>query len=102
MSIQAPIVYVNPNLTPPGFGEFLRKVFHSLGNEIQLVINTFYQYDPKPKYNALGSDDVFTVIERTWLGLFNNAIIRAFPKSVTMQEFNVWDERKAIGRCDFL
>jgi len=94
--------YISSTIKPEGFSDFMDKVFSSLEKEINLVADTFYKYDPEEHLNHYGKDDIFTIIERTWIGLFNNAILRAFPNTATMQEFSVWSETKAVGRCDLL
>lgn len=49
------------------------------------------------------SEDLYWLIERSWLGIFNNAVIKAYPSTATLQEFSVWNkDSKCIGRCDYL
>ncbi len=80
---------------------FLGTLLTGIKEEIDIVSNAFYNYDDQP--NALkGVDNLFAIIERTWMGIFNNAIVRKFPDVATLQEFNVWNSERNTGRCDFL
>ena len=47
--------------------------------------------------------DMFSLIERTYIGLLNNAIVRYYNEKVTtLQEFSVWNKNKLVGRADLL
>ena len=47
--------------------------------------------------------DMFSLIERTYIGLLNNAIVRFYGEKVTtLQEFSVWKDKKLVGRADLL
>jgi hypothetical protein len=47
--------------------------------------------------------EMFSLIERTYIGILNNAIVRLYDDRVTtLQEFSVWDTEKIVGRADFL
>ena len=95
-----PSVYINPSLNN-NFKVFLAEVLKGLKNEMHLVSEAFYHYG-LPGNDIEGVDNLFAVIERTWMGIFNNAMIRTFPDIVTLQEFNVWSSERNVGRCDFL
>lgn len=78
-----------------GIKNFLDKTFVELGNELILLRKTIYKYKDH-RY-------IFALEERTWVGLLNNAISKAFPKeSAAIQEYGVYSETKFIGRADCL
>ena len=93
---QFPKVYINPELKPIGFQKFISQLSVGLCKEINLILKAFYQYDDK------GIDDLFTIIERTWVGILNNSLIRTDHETVTLQEFRVSNGEKIVGRCDLL
>jgi hypothetical protein len=64
------------------------------------ISQAFYQYKI-PDHELTGVDNLFAIIERTWVGVFNNALVRNSEIAV-MQEFSVWNSEKHIGRCDLL
>lgn len=75
---------------------FLEKTFEEFEKELIQLRNTIYGFNyEKPEY-------IFALNERAWLGVFNNAIIRAFPSCATLQEYGVYKEKKYVGRADFL
>ena len=79
-----------------GIKEFLEKTFEQFNKELARLRETIYGYDyDKPQY-------IFALNERTWLGVFNNAIIKAFPDATTLQEYGVYKEKEYVGRADFL
>jgi hypothetical protein len=77
---------------------FFERTFNSFHEELQLLRNTMYKSEQ--------SKDIFALNERTWVGILNNAILKAFPNDEvsTLQEFGVYhDENKNhIGRADYL
>ncbi|MCX6185812.1 MAG: hypothetical protein NTU43_02295, partial [Bacteroidetes bacterium] len=77
---------------------FFERTFNSFHEELQLLRNTMYKSEQ--------SKDIFALNERTWVGILNNAILKAFPHDEisTLQEFGVYDEDKKnhIGRADYL
>lgn len=83
---------------------FFSKILEQFGAELNLLANEMYQYPNglKGKYGKDSENDVFDLIERTYVGLFNNAIIRSFPELATLQEFPVYNEGDAQGRADLL
>jgi hypothetical protein len=76
--------------------EFFDQTFKYFQKEIFLLRSTIFSENK--------SHTVFALIERAWVGVLNNAIIKAFPDdSVTLQEFGVYGaDQKLIGRCDLL
>lgn len=94
-----PFHFLSPSLNKWHISSFFEKLFPAFEKELNDAVKIFYGYtEPSP-----GEDDLFRVIERTWLGLFNNAMLRCFPGIGTLQEFMVWGEdHKAKGRCDLL
>lgn len=78
-----------------GIEEFLEQTFKQFQDELILLRKTIYNYKDH--------HFVFALNERAWVGVFNNAIIKAFPdSSVTLQEYCVYDPQKAVGRADLL
>jgi hypothetical protein len=81
-----------------GLNLFFEKTFNSFYNELRLLRNTMYKSEQ--------SKDIFALNERTWVGILNNAIIKAFPNDAvsTLREFGVYDENtnKHKGRADYL
>lgn len=78
-----------------GINDFFEKVFNQFSIELDLLSETIY------KDNGEGS--VFALIEPAWIGVLNNAVIRAFPEIATLQEFGVYtNQTQPIGRADFL
>jgi hypothetical protein len=90
--------YIGKNL-PQGFNieKFLKRTFEFfLTDEIERLRSTFFSvYRP---------ENVFALNERAWVGVLNNAIIKAFPEnSWTLQEFSIYNsENTHIGRADLL
>jgi hypothetical protein len=76
--------------------EFFDKTFKYFHKEIFLLRSTIFS--EKKQYK------VFALIERAWVGVLNNAIIKAFPDdSVTLQEYGVYgNDEKLHGRSDLL
>jgi len=76
--------------------EFFDKTLKYFHKEIFLLHSTIFNEKKRHK--------VFALIERAWVGVLNNAIIKAFPEdSVTLQEFGVYGEDgKLFGRSDLL
>jgi len=76
--------------------EFFEKVFNEFNNELNWInVNLGYVKDE--------NDSVFDQIEMTWVGIFNNAIIKAFPKeATTLLEYAVYSKKKRKGRADLL
>jgi hypothetical protein len=99
MPTHHPKIYVNPKLAN-SFGTFISKVVIDLRAEMSRISQAFYQYKILDG-ELVGVDNLFSVIERTWIGIFNNALVRNSEIAV-MQEFNVWNSEKNIGRCDLL
>ena len=78
-----------------GVNDFFEKVFNQFSIELDLLSETIY------KDNGEGS--VFALIEPAWIGVLNNAVIRAFPEIATLQEFGVYDKNiHRVGYADFL
>lgn len=78
-----------------GIREFLENTFKHFNKELSRLRETIYNYK-EHHY-------VFALNERAWVGVFNNAIIKAFPNtSVTLQEYGVYSPSNFVGRADFL
>lgn len=73
----------------------------AITDELNKIVSAYYSYN-FPEDDSAGIDNVFRNIERTWVGIFNNALLRVNPGIATLQEFSVWSSEKNIGRCDLL
>jgi hypothetical protein len=86
------------NLKKHDLSEFFKKTLNTLHSELRLLRNTMYK-----TYEA---EHLFALNERTWVGILNNAILKAFPNDEvsTLQEFGVYHEenKNHIGRADYL
>lgn len=87
---------------------FFEKIFNQLGQELERLRETIFD-----NYICYPSvyEDIFGLNEQAWVGVFNNAIIRAFSDSAnTLLEFTVYDNnqprksniRSFNGRADLL
>jgi hypothetical protein len=81
---------------------FFKKILDEFGEELIKLAELIYSYPNNEKgIDGLKSiNDVFALIERTYVGVLNNAIIRSYSEAVTLQEFSVYNEHKASGRAD--
>jgi hypothetical protein len=78
-----------------GLNIFFKKVLDSLREELQRLRKTIYEYD--------NAGEIFDLNERSWVGVLNNAISRAYPdSSVTLQEYGVYNKSSFVGRADIL
>ena len=93
---------LNDHKTNPAVKTFFSNVLNAFGDELKKLATVVYQYPS----NQMGLDglesenDVFALIERTYVGIFNNAVVRAYPNAVTLQEFGVYFETPKRGRAD--
>ena len=88
--------YIHPK-RPAKFGieGFLENTFIQFKKELERLRQTIYDYE---EYK-----DIFDLDERTWIGIFNTAIIKAFPNtSITLQEYGVYCTKNFVGRADLL
>ncbi|MCU0460530.1 MAG: hypothetical protein MUF36_00735 [Bacteroidales bacterium] len=90
--------YIGKDL-PQGYNieKFLKRTFEFfLTDEIERLSSTFFS-----KYRP---ENVFALNERAWVGVLNNAILKAFPEnSWTLQEFSIYNSENAHkGRADLL
>ena len=93
--IESEYIIKKEDLRQFGLNDFFTKTFEQFKAELNRLHDTIYNYNDHKLLFALN--------ERAWLGVFNNAIINAFPESaVTLQEFSVYNEGKFVGRADFL
>ena len=80
---------------------FFEKVLTQFHGELEILSQQWYIYEGGIDGNP-GFNDVFTLIERSYVGLFNNAVIRSFPLDATLQEFSVHLGGRKYIRCDYL
>lgn len=92
---------ISSSLKPTGFDIYLKKVFQKVVEEINKIALAFYNVSPE-KEEIVFADKIFSSIERTWVGIFNNALIKADESVSTLQEFAVWSYKGHEGRCDLL
>lgn len=103
-------VYLRMNITfeppylqdrvPGHIKSFLRNVLNGLKKEIELVGHAFYGKEMKDE-SFHGVDKVFSNIERTWVGLWTNAMVRN-TEVPTFQEYHVYSDTRLVGRCVLL
>ncbi|MBN8835599.1 MAG: hypothetical protein BGO53_02225 [Sphingobacteriales bacterium 39-19] len=78
-----------------GITEFIENTFIQFKKELIRLRGTIYNYK-EHHY-------VFALNERAWVGVLNNAIIKAYPNTaVTLQEYGVYSPSNFVGRADFL
>lgn len=75
--------------------DFFEKVFDKFLIELQQIALAFYSKNEK---------EVFNCIERQWVGIFNNSVIKSFKfdEVTTLQEYSVPLAEKQYGRADYL
>ena len=95
---QKPFVSFSQNKT---LEKFIADTLSSLREVIEITANAFYQ-ETEHDQEVMGFDKMFGGIERTWVGIFNNAVVRTDATIATLQEFKVFSDEKEEGRCDFL
>lgn len=100
MNINQYKTFIKP-IQPESFNEFISLVMQSFTKELNLISKSFYNYETSPD-GVKGYDNVFKIIERTWVGIFQSALIKSDSNIVCMQEFNVLNGERVFGRCDFL
>lgn len=99
--IKATTVYVSERISEREVSIFFKRILREFKNELQLLADQWYNYEPGIDGES-GTEDVFALIERSYVGLFNSAVIRCFPKDATLQEFSVQEGRKSYVRGDYL
>lgn len=78
-----------------GLDFFFKRTLDCLRDELQRLRQSIYDNNQH--------EYIFALNERAWVGVFNNAVLRAFPDSaVTLQEFGVYNKRNFVGRADYL
>lgn len=98
-NINATIPYVSKERLNPSLQNFFKVVLDEFQRELQLIASQWYNYENE---HGAGTDDIFALIERTYVGIFNNAIIRLFPNDAVVQEFSVEVGKGKYNRCDYL
>jgi hypothetical protein len=88
--------------------EFINESLNAFGKELEVVAESMYRYPN----NLMGIDgkesinDVFALIERSYVGLYSNAVVRCFPDDAVLQEFPIYqkdeisNKEKFLGRAD--
>ena len=101
MIIKHPRHFVSASISTSDVGLITNNFLVAFETELNSIYNSFYNYYIKED-TLTGSQNVFRLIERTWIGVLNNCIIKNFQNATTLQEFSVWDSERNIGRCDML
>lgn len=83
------------------FDQFIAKAIDSFTGELNKIADCFYSYERSPD-GFRGFDNVFKIIERTWVGIFQSALLKTDPNIISMQEFNILNGERVFGRCDLL
>ena len=89
------------------------KIFNQLGEELERLRETIFYYEDEfgNERKPTVYEEIFGLNEQAWVGVLNNAIVRAFPeKANTLIEFTVYNEgkeenskiRSFFGRADLL
>jgi hypothetical protein len=78
---------------------FFENVLSQFQKELQLLADSWYCYSEDGK---CGTEEIFALIERSYVGLFNNAVIRCFPNDAVLQEYSVHLGGRNYVRCDYL
>src|SRR5687768_15938812 len=79
--------------------DFFEKVLIRFQSELQLLAHNWYCYSENDKD---GTEEVFSLIERSYIGLFNNALVKSFPSDSVLQEYSVRQENGIYVRGDYL
>ncbi|MBK6840059.1 MAG: hypothetical protein IPG90_18730 [Bacteroidetes bacterium] len=66
---------------------------------MQKLADQWYNYSEDEKN---GVEEVFALIERSYIGLFNNAVVKSFPQDSVLQEFSVHLGGRNYVRNDYL
>jgi hypothetical protein len=85
----------------PIVSNFFFKVLDGFHQELLLLCNHWYNYELSIDKTA-GYNDVFGLIERTYVGIFNNSVVKNFPDDAVLQEFSVHLGGKKYVRADYL
>ena len=93
--MQATTPYLSQRLSNAEQSTFFTNVLKQFQKELELLCTEMY----KGK-----ESDVFSLIERSYIGLWNNAIVKLYSNgATTLQEFSVWNSKnKVVGRADLL
>lgn len=94
-------IYLSPFLKNQHFASLFENTLKGITEELNKIYHSFYNYNIAED-TTKGVDNLFRVIERTWVGILNNALLKAEPSITTLQEFSVWSPERNIGRCDLL
>src|ERR1035437_7505202 len=91
------------NFSSKAIQDFFTKTLDAFGEELNRLASQMYKYPNGKKGidNHESINDVFALIERSYIGLLNNAVVRSFPKNSTLHEFIV-SGKKQGERADYL
>lgn len=92
-------VWLSDRLVDPALKIFFDKTLRAFTKELQLLADQWYNYSEDGKK---GVDEVFALIERSYVGLFNNAVVKSFPNDSALQEFSVHLGGRNYVRGDYL
>ncbi len=94
-------IHIRPGIEPTIFKDTLQVVLVEINTELNKLARAFYSWEFEDD-DIPAVDNLFRIIERTWVGIFNNALNRSSTNITTLQEFSVWGEQKGVRRCDLL
>lgn len=79
-------IFISKRIEDASLRNFFEQTLTQFHDELQMLADQWYGYDEDGK---AGTDEVFALIERSYVGLFNNAVIKSFPKDSVLQEYSV-------------
>jgi hypothetical protein len=101
MVFKYPKHFISEDISGNEIGMITNNFLLAIETELHSIYNSYYNYNIEGD-TLTGSQNIFRLIERTWIGILNNCVVKNFPNSSTLQEFSVWNSEGSIGRCDLL
>ncbi len=97
--IQSGKIFISDRIKNPGLQDFFHKTLEGFQNELQHLADMWYNF---PFKGIPGENEVFALIERSFVGLFNNSVVRNFPIDAVLQEYSIDCGNKKYKRADYL
>lgn len=101
MITKHPSHFIAKTISGNEVGVITKTFLMAIEEELNSIYSSFYNYNI-PEDTLTGTQNIFRLIERTWIGILNNCIIKKFRDASSLQEFSVWNSERSIGRCDML
>ena len=92
-------IWLSDRLSDPALRNFFEESLQAFTAELQKLADQWYNYTEDEKN---GIEEVFALIERSYVGLFNNAVVKSFPNDSSLQEFSVHLGGRNYVRGDYL